>query len=118
MSCTTVCHLMGFNGNRRRTSCGLRGKLALGRRPPDPYNESCVNLEYEHVVRILLRHRDVEGTAARLMDRGGAVLLKRGQKIVDWARHDIDVDRVDVGGVEDCAIVSWLMHAADRTRTC
>jgi len=33
-----------------------------------------VDLEYEHMVCILLRHRDVERVAARLMNRGGRVL--------------------------------------------
>ena len=54
-----------------------------------------VDLECEHVVRILLRHGDVELAAARLMHCGGAVLLERGQVIVDLARYDIDIDRID-----------------------
>ena len=50
----------------------------------------------QHVVRILLRDRDVELAAARLLHRGRAVLLERRKIGVDLARHHIDIDRIDL----------------------
>src|SRR5262245_54994506 len=55
-----------------------------------------VDLENEYVVRILLRNRDIELAAARLLDGGRAVFLKRRKIVVDLARNDINVDGVDV----------------------
>ena len=56
-----------------------------------------LDLEYEDVVRIRLRDRDVEGVAARfLLHRRRGVLFERRQIVVDSAGHDIDIDSIDV----------------------
>jgi hypothetical protein len=62
-----------------------------GIRLPVRVQRRCVviNLKNEYVVRVLLRHRDEEIATARLMHRGGGVLLQRSQVIVDLARHDV-----------------------------
>jgi hypothetical protein len=49
-----------------------------------------IDFENEYVVRILLRNRDIEFAAARLLDGGRAVFLERRKIAVDLAGHDID----------------------------
>src|SRR5262249_12602435 len=54
-----------------------------------------VDSEQHDVVRVLLRHGDVELAAARLLHRGLTVLLDGGHVLVHLGRHDIELDQVD-----------------------
>ena len=74
-----------------------------------------VDLEYEYVVRVLLRDRDIELATPRFGLHGRrAVLLERGQVIVDLARYDVDIDRVDVkrrGLRQRLVVAQWQQDA-------
>jgi hypothetical protein len=75
-----------------------------------------IDLEKEHVVRVLGENRDVELAASRLLHRGSAVLLDELEEFRGIGRIDVEVDRVDVDATGLGSRFAPAIAAARRRR--